>query len=69
MMTWSKKKSPLKYIILCNYFFKDEEEQYWEGRIRFIDSKIDKNIKELIESNNSIEIKIEKEKLAMLAHQ
>ena len=77
MMFWTNEQSLLKYIRLCNFAFQDEEEQDWEGRIRFIDRKIDKSIKELIESNKlsdtkviasskSIEIKIEEGKFPLL---
>ena len=57
MMFWSNKQSDLKYIRLCDSAFPDEEEQDWEGRIRFMDKKFDKNIKELIESNKVVETK------------
>ena len=57
MMFWTKKESLLKYIRLCSSAFQDEEEQDWEGRIRFMDKKLDKSIKELIESNKSAETK------------
>ena len=60
MMFWTNKQSLLKCIRLCNYAFQDDEEQDWEGRIRFMDKKLDRSIKELIESNKAIETKIEK---------
>ena len=47
MMFWTNKHSLLKCIRLCNSAFQDEEEQDWEGRIRFIDKKLDKSIKDL----------------------
>ena len=56
MMFLTNKKSLLKCIRLCNSAFQDEE-QDWEGRIRFMDKKFDKGIKELIESNKVSEIK------------
>ena len=59
MMFWAKKKSPLKYIRLCNYVFQSEEDQDWEGRMRFMDNKIDKGIKDLIKSDKSIETLLE----------
>ena len=51
MMFWVNKQPHLKFIRLCNSAFQDEEDQDWEGRIRFMDKKLDKSIKELIESN------------------
>ena len=57
MMFWTKKKSLLKYIRLCNSAFQDEDEQDWEGRMRFMDKKLDKSIKELMESNKAAETK------------
>ena len=51
MMFWTNKQSVLKYIRLCNSAFQDEDDQDWEGRIRFMDKKLDKSIKELTESN------------------
>ena len=57
MMFWTNKHSPLKYIRLCNSAFNDEEEQDWEGRIRFMDKKLDKSVKDIIESNRASEIK------------
>ena len=58
MMFWANKQSLLKCIRLCNSAFQDEEEQDWEGRIRFMDKKLDKSIKELIESNKLAEKKL-----------
>ena len=55
MMFWANQQSPLKCIRLCNSAFQDEEEQDWEGRIRFMDKKLDKSIKELIDSNKRAE--------------
>ena len=55
MMFWKNKQSGLKYVRLCNSAFLDGEEQDWEGRIRFMEKKFDKNTKELLESNKSIE--------------
>ena len=57
MMFWANRKSRLKCIRLCISAFQDEDEQDWEGRIRFMDKKLDKSIRELIESNKSAEIK------------
>ena len=57
MMFWTHKHSLLKCIRLCNSGFQDDEEQDWEGRIRFMDKKLDKNIRELIESNKLAENK------------
>ena len=51
MMFWTKKESELKCIRLCKSAFQDEENQDWEGRIRFLDKKLDKSIKELTDSN------------------
>ena len=57
MMFWTNKKSLLKCIRLCTSAFQDEEEQDWEGRIRFMDKKLDRSIRELVESNKLAEIK------------
>ena len=47
MMFWTNRNSLLKHIRLCNFAFVNEEGQDWEGRIRFIDKKLDKSIKDL----------------------
>ena len=57
MMFWSNKQSLLKSIRLCNFAFIGEEEQDWEGRIRFLDKKLDRNFRELIENNRLTETK------------
>ena len=57
MMFWTKKTSLLQCIRLCTTAFQDEEVQDWEGRIRFMDKKFDRSIKELIESNTLAENK------------
>ena len=54
MMFWTKRDSPLKYIKLCKSAFEDEEEQDWQGIIRFIDRKLDATSKEFSESNDGI---------------
>lgn len=57
MMFWTNEKSRLKYIRLCMSGFEDEDEQDLEERIAFMDKKLDKNMKELIESNKLAENK------------
>ena len=57
MMFWTNEKSRLKYIRLCMSGFEDEDEQDLEERIGFMDKKLDKNMKELIESNKLAENK------------
>ena len=65
MMFWASKSSQLKCIRLCSSAFEGEEDQDWEGRIRFMDKKLDKGIRELTESNLAIGNKInESSKLA-----
>ena len=54
MMFWSNKQSLLKCIRLCNSAFQNEKDEDWEGRIRFMDKKLDKNIKEMVESNKVV---------------
>ena len=54
MMFWTNKESQLLCIRVCKSAFQDEEDQEWEGRMRFMDKKLDKGIKELTDSNNSI---------------
>ena len=57
MMFWSNKKSLLKCIRLCNYAFQGEEDHDWEGRIRFLDKKLDRNFSGLVKSNEIAEVK------------
>ena len=67
MMFWADNRSILKCIRLCNYAFVEEEDEDWEGRIRYFDKKLDnttkeitKNIqdgmKKIMESNKSAEV-------------
>ena len=59
MMFWANKNSPLKYMRLCDVAFQHGEGQDWEGRIRFMDKKLDKNLKELSDRNREIGRKID----------
>ena len=74
MMFWSNKQSLLKHLRLCNSAFQDEDDQDWEGRIRFIDKKLDKSFRELTdklgetrptEDSKSIETSINKSTTSM----
>ena len=58
IMFWAQNYSMLKYIRLCNSAFRDGEDQDWEGRIRFMDKKLDRNMREIAQSNRFVEIKI-----------
>ena len=49
MMFWSNKQSILKHLRLCNSAFQGEDDQEWEGRIRFMDKKLDKTLREIID--------------------
>ena len=59
MMFWANKHSPLKYMRLCDVAFQREDGQDWEGRIRFMDKKLDNNLKELSDRNREIGLKID----------
>ena len=57
MMFWSDKNSLLKCIRLCTSPLQYEVEQDCEGRMHFMNKKLDKSVRELIERNKSTEIK------------
>ena len=65
IMFWSSKVSLLKCIRLCNTAFQDEEKQDWEGRILFMNKRLDKSIGELTENNKIAETKAADRSISM----
>ena len=65
MIFWANKQSLLKYIRLCHRAFQDYQDQDWEGKIRFIENKLDMNIKEVAQGNKSIRKKIKEIRVLM----
>ena len=59
MMFWKKKESVLKCLRLCSSGFEEGEEMDWEGKMRFMDKKLERSIKELGDSNKSAITSIE----------
>ena len=47
MMFWKPRTSELMYLNICNTAFIDQDKEEWDGRVKYIDKKLDKIIKEI----------------------
>ena len=58
MFFWTSRITDTKYIKICTNAFEVEDDQGWEGRMRFMDKKLEKLAPQIRAANKSLETKI-----------
>ena len=57
MLFWKSRFSELNYIKVCNVAFKNEEDDDWQGRLKYIDNKLDRIQKEITKNQVNARVK------------